>query len=808
MFSDLRYAIRSLCKTPGFTAVVILSFALGIAANATSLCWLKAMLYNSLPGVPRQSEMVILKSSNGGGNINALDCVDFGSLKDVFVGGEVSQLGPVFLEEEGSTQWVFSQVCSANYFELLELRPALGRGFLPEEDKSFGGSPVIVISHAFWKHHYNGDPGVIGRKVQINRHPFTIVGVAPEGFYGSMTGVTIDCWAPLSMAGVFYKYDRSFNEQRFARPYHTLFRLQPGVSIEQAQAAVDMRNAQLAREYPRSNEGMSHEVLPLSKAPYGAQSLLLTSLKLLVCISLLVLLIVSSNVANLLLSRAVRRSKEIAIRLATGASRLQLLRLFLTESLLLAVIGGVLGLVISSWMVNLMGTLVPPTDLPTSILQFELDPTTILLTAGLTLLTGIVVGLVPAVQFAQSQLAPALKDGGRSSAGTAHHRVRKLLVVAEITLSIVLLICAALCIKGFRKASAASPGFDTHNVLLVRMSIGHHGYDEARGIEYYSRLQQHLSTQPGVRSVSLGSWFPMGFDGCKGCDASTEGRIRPKGEDPTYDRTLVSPDYFRTMGMRLVEGRDFTASDDRKATNVVIVNEAFARRFWPDQSPIGRSLRSMGRQHRVIGVVANVCQYRIGESPKPHLYFPYLQGVPELDLSAALRMEGDPKAAAAAIRKAVAEVDPAVDVRKTTTLQEHASAALFPSLVASSMVSLLGIVALGLAAMGIYAVMAYSVSQRISEFGIRMALGAGRRDIIALVVGQGLGLVGLGIALGLVIALFVSRLMADFLYGVSPFDLITFIGVPVLLCLVALAACLLPALRATQVDPMEALRSE
>jgi predicted permease len=808
MFSDLRYALRSLSKSPGFTAVVILSFALGIGANATTLCWLRGMLYNALPAVPRQSEMVVLKSNNGGGNINALDCADFASLKEVFVGGEVSQLGPIFLEEETNSTWAFSQVCSANFFDLLEVRPVLGRGFLPGEDKSFGGSPVLVISHAFWKHHYNADPGVIGRKVQVNRQPFTIIGVAPEGFVGTMTGVTIDCWAPLSMAGVFFKYDRSFNEQRFARCYHTLFRLQPGVTLRQAQAAVDIRNAQLAKEYPQSNEGATHEVLPLSRAPYGAQSLLLTPLKLLLCISLLVLLIVSSNVANLLLSRAVRRSKEIAIRLATGASRWQLIRLFMTESLLLALVGGLLGLVMSSWMVNLIGSLVPPTDLPTSILQFEQDPMTILLISLLTLVTGCVVGLVPALQFAQSHLAPALKDGGRSSAGTAHHRVRKILVVAEITLSIVLLICAGLCIKGFRKASTVNPGFDTKHALLIRMSIGYHGYDEARGIEYYARLQEHLAAQPGVKSASLGSWFPMGFDGCKGCDATPEGRIRPKDEDPTYCRTIVGTGYFDTMGIRLLEGRDFRAADDRQAPDVVIVNEALARRFWPGQNPLGRTFRSLGRTRTVIGVVANVCQTRIGETPFPHLYFPYRQGVPELDLSAVVRVEGDPKAAAAALRKAFAEVDPAVNIRKTTTLEEHASAALFPSLVASSMVTLLGIVALGLAAMGIYAVMAYSVSQRISEFGIRMALGAGRRDIVGLVLGQGLGLVGLGVSLGIVLALFVSRLMSDFLFGVSPFDLLTFLGVPALLCLVALGACLLPALRATQVDPMEALRSE
>jgi len=808
MFSDLRYAFRSLAKTPGFTAVVILSFALGIGANATTLCWLKGMLYNPLPAVPRQSEMVIIRSSNGGGNINALDCQDFASLKDIFVGGEVSQLGPIFLEEEGSSTWAFSQVCSANFFDLLELRPVLGRGFLPDEDKAFGGSPVLVISHAFWKHHYNADPAIIGRKLQVNRTPFTIIGVAPEGFCGTMTGVTIDCWAPLSMAGVFYKYDRSFNEQRYARCYHTLFRLRSGVGIEQAQAAVAARNAQLQQEYPRSNEGVTHEVLPLSKAPYGAQSLLLTPLKLLLCISLLLLLIVSSNVANLLLSRAVRRSKEIAIRLATGASRWQLIRLFMTESCLLACAGGLLGLVLGSWMLNLLGSLVPPTDLPTNILQFDFDWSTLVLTGCLTLITGLIVGLVPALQFAQSRLAPALKDGGRSSAGTAHHSVRKILVVAEITLSVVLLICAALCIKGFRQASAVNPGFSTKGALVVHMSIGYHGYDEARGIEFYNRLQEHLGSKPGVKGVSLASWIPLGFDGCKGCDGSIEGRNRPKGEDPTYSRTLVSPGHFANMGMKLVEGREFAASDDKQNPNVVIVNEAVARRFWPGQSPIGRSLRSLGRMHRVIGVAANICQNRIGEPGSPHLYFPYRQGVPELDLSVIVRAEGDASTQAALIRKAIAEVDSAVDIRKVTTMEEHVSAALFPSLVASSMVSLLGVVALGLAAMGIYAVMAYSVNQRISEFGIRMALGAGRRDILALVLGQGLSLVGLGISFGVLLALFASRLLSDFLYGVSPFDLLTFLGVPTLLCLVALGACLLPAFRATQVDPMEALRAE
>ncbi len=808
MLSDIRYAFRSLGRTPGFTAVVVLSFALGIAATSTVVCWMGNLLLDPIPGSVDQGELVILKSNNGGGNISVLDARDFAALGEVFAGGEVSQIGPVYMEGQHHADWIYAQVVSPNFFDLLGVKPIFGRGFLPGEGVAFGDGPVVVISEALWRRRFDASGSVIGRKIEINRHPVTIIGVAPAGFVGSMTGVSFDCWAPLGQCGTFFNYDRSYLDWRGSRAFHNLFRLKPGVTIAQAQAAVNAVNARLDREYPRSNQGAEHQVLALADAPYGAQWILLPALRLMLCVSALVLLIVCSNVANLLLSRAVRRSKETAIRLATGASRLQVVRLFVVESLILALLGGCGGLLLTFWTVGLLGALIPGTDLPANLLNFGINPVTVLFIAGLSIFVGVGVGLVPAFQFSARDVGAAIKDGGRSSVGAAHHRVRKALVMAEVALSIVLLVCAALCIKGMRKAATISPGFNPDGVLLGSLNLGSYGYSEAQGKVFCDRLLGSLEKVPGVKAASLASFYPLGFSGCKGTDASVSGRARPVGEDPTCERTLVSPHFFDTLGMTLVEGRDFNDSDDASSPRVVIINQALARRFWPGQDPLGRVLRSQGADRTVVGVVRNIAYYHLGEAPRVHLYFPYRQGVPELDLGVSLRTGGDPLRYAAALRKAVTDIDPRVDVRQITTLREYAMAATYGSRVASFMLTLMGLVALVLAAMGIYAVMAYAVSQRISEFGIRMALGAGRRDIVRLVLGQGIAVVGAGIAIGLVAALLVTRLLSGFLYGVSPFDVPTFAGVVVLLAIVALVACVFPALRATRVDPVQALRTD
>lgn len=808
MLNDFRYSLRALSRIPGFTAIVVLSLGLGIAANTTVLCWIQNLLYNPIPGAVRQDEFVVIKSSNGGGNISYLDNQDLAALDKVFDGSTVSQLGAAYFEWDQHTEWIYGQVTTAGYFDFLGVKPLLGRTFLPGEDKAFGGNPVVVLSERCWVRHFERDPAIVGKKVLINRQPFTVIGVVPAEFQGTMTGLRLDFWAPVSMCGTIFNYEKSYLDWRGARPWHNLFRLKPGVSMAQAQAAVDGLDLSLRANYPRSNEEVTHQVLPLAQCPYGAQSLLLSSLELLLCVSLLVLLIVAANVANLLLSRMVKREKEIAIRLSAGASRIHIVRLFLAESMTLSLLGGVVGLVFSFWTIDLLSLFIPAADLPVGALDFPLRFSTLLSVVGLTLITGLLIGLFPAFQVSRMRLNDALKDGGKSSLqGSSHHQLRNSLIVAEVALSVVLIVSASLCIKGFAKAEKTSPGFEPRGILLGRLSIGVHGYDERSGVGFYERLQRALQEQPGVEKASLASFFPLGFDGCKGIDASAPGRVRPEGESSSYERTLVSSGFFDTFQIPFVEGRDFNDADGRDKNYAVIVNDTLAERFWPGQSALGRSLRSHGRDHTVVGVVKTIKFYRMNEKPRCHLYFFYKQWVPELDLNIALKVSGDPKSYANLMRNTVKSVDPQVAVRTTETMTDHSLAALFATRIATSMLSLMGAVALALAAMGIYAVMAYSVNQRISEFGIRAALGASRANILSLVVGQGLRVVLLGIVSGLGLALLVTRMLSDFLYGVSPFDFLTFALVPLFFALVGAAACLQPALKATRVQPVDALRT-
>ncbi len=806
---DLKLALRLLAKTPGFTAVVVLSLALGIGANTTVLCWMRHIVQEPLPGVADQSRIAALVSNEGGGNLSLLDLRDFDTLHDVFAGVAGSQITPASLTIGKNAEWIYGQVATANFFALLGVKPILGRTFLPDEDRKPGGNPVLVLSENLWRRRFGADPAVIGRTVDLNRHAFTVIGVVPAEFRGTMTGLACEFWAPVSMVAEVASWPlEGTNTYRGSRPYHNVARLLSGVSVEQAQAAVATLDGHLATAYPKSNRNVHHRVVRYSDCPYGAQALLGPVLKLLLVVSLGVLLIVAANVANLLLARAASRQKEIAIRLAAGASRWRLLRQLLTESILLALLGGVGGALLASWTVSGIASFVPTMREPLA-LGFGLDPRTLGLTLGLTLLTGLVFGLVPALQTTQPHLYEILKEGGRSSSGGAgQHRLRSILVIAEVALALVLLVCAGLCLKGLRQARRIDYGFKPDRVLIAGLQIGMNGYTVPTGREFYRQIQERLAALPVIEEAALASWFPLGLAGCKGHGVDVDGYVRPPGENPTYEYATISPRYFAVMGIPLLSGRDFTEADDAGAPKVAIVNEYFARKFWPDQDPIGRRFRAAGQARTIIGV-AKAGKYRqLNESPEAFFYLPYRQYVPDLDLNICVRTKGEPMASAAVVRQTVRDLDPGVDVWGTMSLAGHMQGALFAQRIASSLLTWLGIVALVLAAMGVYAVMAYAVSQRTQEFGVRMALGAKAGEILLMVLKRGMTLVTIGAACGLLLALSCTRFLASFLYGVSPFDPLTFAGVPLVLGLVAILACWLPARRATRVNPMEALRTE
>jgi predicted permease len=809
MLADLRYALRQLLKSPGFTAVVVLSLALGIGVTTTVLCWLGSLVLHPLPGVAQQDRMVVLVSNYGGGCASIPDLRDFGEHHEVFAGTEASMPTAACLTVDSQPEWIQAQIVTAKFFELLGVKPLLGRTFLPNEDQRPGGNPVLVIGENLWRRRFAADPSILGRVVDLNRHSFTIVGVAPASFHGSMSPMSFDVWAPSSMIWEVRNQGAYFLTARSARGWHNLARLQPGVSIEQARAAVALLDAQLAQAYPRTNTGTHHRVVPLSQCPWSAAPIMGPTLALLLAVSLGVQLIVAANVANLLLARAVSRQKEIAIRLAAGASRARLIRQLLTESVLLALLGGVVGVLFASWAVDSFPLFLPAELAARSHLEFPLDMKTLGITLLLTLATGGAFGLFPALQASRPDLFAVLKEGGRTSQGAAtHHRLRSSLVVAEVAVAMVLLIGAGLCIKGLRHARQIDTGFSADHVLIAGLQIGMNGYDQETGKAFYRQARQRLAALPGVEEAALASWFPLGLAGCKGGGVYVDGYQRPEGEDTTYEYAIVSPRYFAAMRIPLLAGRDFTDQDDAKAAPVAIVNEAFAHRFWPGQDPLGRRFNADGTVRTVIGLARQGKYNRLAEGSWCFFYLPYQQGVPDLDLNLCVRTTGDPVGFANTLRQTVRDLDPRVELLDTIPLAAHSGMVLFPQRMASSVLVLLGLVALVLSAMGVYAVMAYAVSQRTQEFGLRMALGATPRDVLRLVLGKGVLMAASGLAVGLVLSLAVTRLLAGFLYGVSPFDLLTFVGVPLALMLIALLACYLPARRATKADPMTALRAE
>lgn len=809
MVSDFKFALRQLAKAPGFTAVAVLSLALGIGATTTVFCWIQGVLLNPLPGVARQNEMVVLTTSHAEqmwDTVSLPDLKDYREQTETFAGIIGSQVTPACLTVDERSIWMYGQIATANFFDVLGVRPILGRTFLPDEDQKLGGSPVLVLSETFWRRHFGADAGIVGRKLELNRHPFTVVGVVPSAFHGTMSGLVCDFWAPLSMHREVANFGSL--ENRDDHWLHTQARLQPGVTVARAQSVVDTVGSRLEQAYPKTNRSIRLHVLTFLQAPYGAQPIFTRVFAILLAVSFGVLLIVAANLANLLLARATSRQKELSIRLALGAGRGRLIRQLLTEGLVLALLGGVGGVLISYWAVDLLGAWAPPTHLPIG-LNASINGQTLAFTLLGTLTTGIVFALLPAVRASKLDLSSSLKDGARTSGSTsAHHRLRALLVIGEIALSVMLLVGAGLCIKSAQRAFHSDLGFDPKHVLIAGLRVGMNGYDEATGKRFYNRLHEHLTAMPGVESAALSSWFPLGFEGGPMHTITVDGYEARPGEDSTLPFSIVSPGYFSTMKIPLVAGRDFTRQDDEQVAGVAIINETMAKRYWPGQNPVGRKFKAAWRYLTVVGVAKNGKYRTLNEPPRGFFYVPYRQGVWDLNLGICIRTTGSPAALASVLQREIHQLDPRVEIWAMMPMTDYVKAVYIAPTLASRLLVWLGLVALALAAMGVYGVVAYVVGQRTQEFGVRMALGAQPRDVLQLVIGQGMRMAGLGIVLGVIGALAVTRLLSGFLYGVSPFDPLTFSLVVVILGTISLLACYLPARRATLVNPVDALRSE
>jgi putative ABC transport system permease protein len=814
LWQDLRYGARILLKAPSFTLIAVLTLALGIGANTAIFIWLKAILLQPLPGVMESHRLVMLhsvltRSDNRAIQVSYPDYKDYRDRNEVFSGLAAFNLDTFnLLDGEGRPERVIGSLVSGNYFDVLGVRAALGRTFAPEEDRTPLSHPVVVVSYRLWQRRFAADPTLVGKAIRLNQRDFTVIGVAPEGFNGSWVGLALDLWAPLMMTPQLSRTVDPFN-RRDSQWLMVIGRLKYGVTFDQAQANTQNIAAQLAKDYPQDDEGIGATLFTLIDEPYGAGQMAPWFVVLMV-VAGLVLLIACANVANLLLARAAGRGREMGIRVAFGASRSRLIRQMLTESLLLAVMGGASGALLAVWLSDAMGLMLPPMGLPVS-LNLEWDYRVPCFTLALTLLVVVAVGLVPALRAAKVDPIVSIRnDAGAVLALTRRSRLRGALVVTQIAVSLVSLICGGLFVRALAEQRKVNPGFDTERALLLSMELFSNGYDEKRGVEFYRQLVTRVAALPGVESASLSSQVPPLLVGSRSSDTfEVEGYAPRADEMINIETESVAPRYFQTLRIPLVEGREFSEADNAQSSPVVIVNETMARRYWgPDRSPLGKRLRrGSGAWSTVIGVASDVKQFGPAEPAHSWIYYPHAQEYYSM-MTLVARTTGDPWQALAGVRGAVRALDATLPVFDEKTLQTHSDSALFLDRIAVTFLSAFGLLALTLAAIGLYSVMAYSVTARTREIGIRMALGAQTSDVLKQVIMQGMVLALIGVAVGLAAAFALTRLMESLLFGVSATDALTFALVSMLLVATAMLACYLPARKATKVDPMVALRCE
>jgi predicted permease len=811
LWQDVRYSLRMIAKAPGYAAVAILTLALGIGANTTIFTWINSTLLNPVPGLASPNEVVALILGRGDALPFPFTYPDYEAMRDgqqSFVGITASGITAMSLTGKGKPERVWGMVTSANYFDVLGVRPILGRGFLPEEDLKPGGAPVAVISYRMWQTHFGADPNVVGQTFEINQRPYTIVGVAPKVFQGGQTGIRSEIWLPVMMAEQVMPQGDLIHDHHYFW-MGLLGRLKPGVKPEQAQEEMTLHLKREAKNYPEEHKGHdSVSVYPLWRNPFGANQFLSVLLPMLMSIAGLVLLLACANVANLMLVRSVARRREVAIRLSLGASRWRLVRQLLVESLILALAGGVLAFAITFWSAGTFMKFIPQTDFPIS-LTMRADRMVLFATVVISLLTGVIFGILPALRASSEPPIAVLKeDTGSASGGMRKARLASGLVVAQISLSLLLLICAGLFIRSFMSAQQVNPGFNSHGVMIASYDLFTGGYSEASGIEFDRQLVSRLEALPGVESVSLGSRVPLGFGG--GSTAvKPEGYESQANESMETQVAIITPNYFQTMKIPLVKGRDFTPQDSKAAQRVVIVSEAFADRYWPNQEPIGKQLNSdlTHEWFTVVGVARNTKVNQLNEKPTPFVYLPLYQ-VYRATVIVAARVTGDPLAFGKTVERTIHELSPDLVVFDITTLELREQLASFGQRVAGTFVGAFGILALILAAVGIYGVTAYTTRQRTHEIGIRVALGASKQDVLRMVLGHGLRLTVIGVVIGLAMSFALTRFLTSLLLGVTSTDALTFSSVAILLCAVALFACFIPARRAMGVDPMVALRYE
>ena len=823
LWQDLRYAARMLTRSPAFTLAAVASLAIGIGANTAVFSVANAVLLRPL-AVADAGRLVELhrRTSEGDGQAFAVSYPDYQFYRDhndeVFSGLLCWGEATLALSSDGPAEQVFGMVVSGNYFDTLALRPAAGRFFTTDEDTAPGAHPVAVLAHGFWQSRFGGDPAIVGRSVTLSGRPFTVVGVAPPDFKSTVPLYAPDVWVPVSMQREVLPGGDMLGS-RDAEWLHMVGRLREGVSTEQAEAQASALALRIRAEHPEDGVGAEGEPLkatllgvrlaPVGFFPVEVRQMIAGALGLVLAVVTLVLLIACANLSSLLLARAVVRRREIAVRLALGASRARIVRQLLTESVLLCVISGAAGVMLALWMTDLLVAFRPDARLPIDF-DFSLDWRVLSLTLALSLLTGVLFGLLPALQSARLDVSSTLKDDAGGGRGPS--RARDWFVVSQVALSLVLLVSAGLLLRALKRAHNVFPGERPEEILTLTPDPQLLGYDEGRTREFYRQLVERVEALPGVESAGLADGVPVA-----GGYAMTAFEF--KGEQRMAGVNAVSPGYFETLGIPLVRGRDFSPADRAGAPPVAVVDEALARRFFEGEDPVGQLITfdagpAQGRRRiEVVGVVRGGADASLGWRPHFFVYLPaeqplFGEGTMRRMILHARAPRLPREQTLAALRRETAALDPNVPVLDAGPLAERIDVALLPQRVAASVAGVFGLVGLALASVGIYGIVSYTVAQRTREIGVRMALGAQRGDVLALILRRGLRLSLYGIALGLAGAFVATRLLEEMLYGLSATDPVTFASVSLLLAAVALLASYVPARRATKVDPMVALRYE
>jgi predicted permease len=812
---DLRYAVRLLRRNPLFALTAVLSLAIGIGANTTIFTIANALLFKPPLGVADASRLVdVGRSQDGQGfdNDSYSNYLDIRARNTVFSGMYAYRLGPEPLSLSGKdgAERIYGEMVSTNYFNVLGTPPHIGRLFTSDDSEQPGATPLAVLSHRFWMRRFNSDPAIVGQTLVLNGRPFTVIGVTPEGFHGT-TVLTSDLWVPVNMVGeLASRLPPAILTSRESAWLVMGARLKPGVTVGQAQAELANIGRALEQEFPDANRGKGLRVVASSPVP-GDGAPVAAFMAVLMAIVMLVLAIACANVAGVLLARATTRRREIAVRLAIGAGRGQLIRQMLVESTLLFLIGGSGGLVLARLMTGALLSLLPAVPLPIDV-TLALDGRAVVFTLTLSLVAAILSGLAPAFHASRAEVAGALKSD--TQGGPERIWLRHAFVVSQVALSIVLVVGAGLFARALQRASEIDPGFDPHGVELATLDLSLGGYTADTGRVFARELIRRVRETPGVQAAALSAVMPLGDRGI-GLGGLAVPGVEPRNGRRFFDVdwNVITPGYFATMKMALLTGRDFSDADREGTPSVVIVNETAARQWWPRQDALGKTLlQETGRPDApdavrtltVVGVARDSKYRNLGEDPRPFVYVPIEQQYMSRTVIAARSAHG--QRLAGELRALLASMNPNLPIVQALTFDAYAQLGLLPQRIAASVAGSLGLVGVLLAAIGIYGVTAYMVSSRTREIGIRMALGAERASVVRMVLRQGLTLTMIGAAIGLAVAAAASRLLGSLLFGVGATDPLTFIGSTLLFVVVGAAACYVPARRATAIGAMDALR--